>query len=251
MEIFDLNLKAIEQRIHTETHMMEKKKKKKKKINIQRPTCPRLQKRAQQKILNEQKYAHFNMQKMQTVPTESYCGIQFKKLVRSGKGYSLVWHGTHTAAVPSILSNGLKAGGSHGVPVRNGAAHGRGIYVGKKMYTSANYCRGAFLLCALFKPAKSKDCGSFLVVKSHTCLVPVMLGTTNRSADGSIDDSMLLPWLTLLGSIVDEGRGRLSELELIVDAKRMKIGGRYCYISKVLRAYGLNKATKRTSEEES
>ncbi len=41
--------------------------------------------------------------------------------------WPVAYHGTDAANIKSIVRNGLRAGGSNGVPVVNGSAHGRGI----------------------------------------------------------------------------------------------------------------------------
>jgi hypothetical protein len=43
--------------------------------------------------------------------------------------WPVAYHGTATANIFSILRNGFIAGGSNDIPVANGAAHGRGIYL--------------------------------------------------------------------------------------------------------------------------
>jgi hypothetical protein len=249
-EVYDLDLAAIEQRIRTDPYKLASQKVEKVVKATKPKVCPILRARALKKVKREQHAVRFDLKKMQPVPEESFCGAQFKKLSRTSAHYCLVWHGTTPEAVPSILARGLLPGGSRGVPRRHGAAYGHGVYVGKEFGASAHYSKGTFILCALFSSkALYTNYYDFMVVKSHGCLVPVMVGSSTKvRVPGS------KPWREILSSAADQGRGRLCELELLVDANRMSLGGRHCHTSAVLRAYGLSKQVKKmtsTRDDES
>jgi hypothetical protein len=63
------------------------------------------------------------------LPRDSHCIQRFSDLCsRFGEhSYSLVWHGTGANNVTAISGEGLHMGGTNGVEIRNGAAHGRGM----------------------------------------------------------------------------------------------------------------------------
>lgn len=50
-------------------------------------------------------------------------------LGRTDKAWPVAYHGTTADNVKSILQNGLRAGGSNGIPISNGRMHGSGIYL--------------------------------------------------------------------------------------------------------------------------
>jgi len=71
---------------------------------------------------------------------------------RSGKPTSRVWvfHGTGNAEdIPKICTGGFLVGGQDGHPVKNGTAHGQGVYTAKGPDTPKGYARdtGAVILC--------------------------------------------------------------------------------------------------------
>lgn len=53
---------------------------------------------------------------------------------------TLLFHGTNSKNIVSIVRNGLIVPGSHGVTVANGSVHGVGIYTAKCPMTSTGYC---------------------------------------------------------------------------------------------------------------
>ena len=69
------------------------------------------------------------------------------------------WHGSGAENWLSILSRGLIIGGTDGVPIANGAAAGRGIYLAKDFRYSHGYSGGNAQIryMGLFKIVKEKD----------------------------------------------------------------------------------------------
>jgi hypothetical protein len=57
------------------------------------------------------------------------CGWYRKAIRVLGEYGDETWLGTNTANAVKILCNGLLVGGSNGIPVANGAAHGHSIYL--------------------------------------------------------------------------------------------------------------------------
>mmetsp|Transcript_21123 Transcript_21123/g.37905 ORF Transcript_21123/g.37905 Transcript_21123/m.37905 type:complete len:517 (+) Transcript_21123:86-1636(+) len=99
----------------------------------------------------------------------------------------VMFHGTATSAASSIVRTGLIPPGKRGVKIRNGAAYGHGIYLGKHPETSISYCRadsydGEFLgnrlfVCAVLKGLKSNelvyDAADFCVVGNDFQVLPL------------------------------------------------------------------------------
>eukprot|EP00667_Euglena_gracilis_P011540 EG_transcript_11800 len=93
----------------------------------------------------------------------------------------VAFHGTSEANLRSIRHEGLKAGGSNGVPVVHGSAYGTGIYSSKTAVTALGYAtNGKVIVCALRIPEidlwKSVcEYGNIMVVQNPRLLLPFYL----------------------------------------------------------------------------
>ena len=67
----------------------------------------------------------------------------------------IVYHGTRAAVAQSIVQRGLIVGGTKGVPISTGAAHGDGVYCSPSVSTAYCYERGAMFIC-LVRRSKCK-----------------------------------------------------------------------------------------------
>lgn len=57
-----------------------------------------------------------------------------------------VFHGTDSAAIDRISTEGFKVGGTEGVAVKTGAIYGRGVYTSSNPDISMAYCRGSDMM---------------------------------------------------------------------------------------------------------
>lgn len=90
----------------------------------------------------------------------------------------MVFHGTEEKNLLSIFRRGLIIGGTNGVPVANGTAHGHGIYTGATASMSAGYCRRSskMLVCALLEKHGPVDCyGDMVVVRTQGRVIPMFV----------------------------------------------------------------------------
>eukprot|EP00668_Euglena_longa_P043713 GGOE01058204.1.p1 GENE.GGOE01058204.1~~GGOE01058204.1.p1 ORF type:complete len:390 (-),score=105.80 GGOE01058204.1:346-1467(-) len=93
----------------------------------------------------------------------------------------LAFHGTNEANLGSIRKEGLRAGGSPGVPVVHGSVYGSGIYTSKTSPTALGFAEGGKVIaCALRIPLVDPqrvvfEFGNIMVVQQSSLLLPTYL----------------------------------------------------------------------------
>jgi hypothetical protein len=89
----------------------------------------------------------------------------------------MVFHGTDVRFHNSIFQRGLLIGGTRGIPIRSGCAHGHGVYTGVAPRTSAGFCSGSkqMFVCAQWGPAD--EIADMVVVRCEKRVVPMFILT--------------------------------------------------------------------------
>ena len=101
------------------------------------------------------------------------------------KNIQIVYHGTGSYNDASIIQKGLVTGGTRGVPIAHGSAHGHGIYCSPSVHTAGSYERGSLFIC-LVRANKCKQRGDIYVVQNDDDILPIYLASIDGSAYGYI-----------------------------------------------------------------
>lgn len=67
----------------------------------------------------------------------------------------VMFHGTNSLNIPSIMASGLMIAGKNGLKVRNGQAYGQGVYTSPSPHFASGY--GTVLVCAVVDPITPPD----------------------------------------------------------------------------------------------
>eukprot|EP01084_Bolivina_argentea_P109724 196089_1 len=91
----------------------------------------------------------------------------------------VVFHGTDSRNDNNIIDRGLVVGGTRGVPVTNGRAHGKGVYCTPKMDVANGYARlhgtgGSIFVCLVRKTMCNKS-GDIYIVPNDDDILPIYL----------------------------------------------------------------------------
>jgi len=84
----------------------------------------------------------------------------------------IVYHGTDSKNDNGISTNSLLIGGTRGVKVAHGTAHGRGIYCSPDLSTAAGYARGSIYVCLVHS---ADEYNNIWVARKETNILPCIL----------------------------------------------------------------------------
>merc|ERR1712154_569718 len=109
------------------------------------------------------------------------CGVLTKFLRRDHGNIKrnkleIVYHGTRSCNDQSIINKGLVTGGTKGVPIRHGAAYGKGVYCTPSLLTASGYQRGSLFVC-LVRHKKCRKSGNIYVVPNDDDILPLYLAS--------------------------------------------------------------------------
>merc|ERR1719242_92090 len=108
---------------------------------------------------------------------------KFLKRRRGLNNLQIVYHGTGSYNDSSIIENGLITGGTKGVSIANGSAHGRGIYCSPSIHTAGSYQRGSLFIC-LVRANECKQSGNIYVVHCDDDILPIYLASFESRSYG-------------------------------------------------------------------
>jgi len=101
---------------------------------------------------------------------------QFLNSNNQSNKFSVVYHGTSSYNDANIINKGLITGGTKGVPIATGRAHGKGIYCSPNINVANGYANGSIFIC-LIRDNGTKKSGDIYVVQSDDDILPLYLAS--------------------------------------------------------------------------